>query len=37
MDTYNKINNQTKCNSFDSVDISYYLYNKIIEKIKKIK
>lgn len=29
MDTHNKINNQTKCESFDSQDISYYLYDKI--------
>ena len=29
MDTHNKLDNQTKCESFDSIDISYYLYNKI--------
>lgn len=29
MDTHNKIDAQTKCDSFDSVEISHYLYNKI--------
>lgn len=29
MDTHNKIDAQTKCDSFDSVEISNYLYNKI--------
>lgn len=34
MDTHNKINNQTKCESFDSQDISYYLYKMIKETTK---
>ena len=29
MDTHNKLDNQTKCESFDSIDISHYLYKKI--------
>lgn len=28
-DTHYKIDNQTRCESFDSIDISYYLYKKI--------
>ena len=30
MDTHNKIDNQTRCESFNSIDITYYLY-KIIK------
>jgi len=29
IDTHNKLENQTKCDSFDSIEISHYLYRKI--------
>ena len=31
MDTHNNLDNQTRCNSFNSIDISQYLYKKIID------
>ena len=31
MDTHNDLDNQTRCESFNSIDISQYLYQKIIE------
>ncbi len=30
MDTHYQLDKQTRCESFDSIDISYYLYTKII-------
>jgi hypothetical protein len=34
MDTHNNLDNETRCDSFDSVDISYYLYKMIKETTK---
>jgi hypothetical protein len=31
MDIHNSLNDETRCESFDSIDISYYLYKKIKE------
>lgn len=31
MDVHNKLDNQTRCDTFNSVDISYYMYNKIMQ------
>ena len=31
MDTHYDLDNQTRCESFNSIDISQYLYQKIIE------
>jgi hypothetical protein len=33
MDTHNDLDNQTRCDSFNSIDISQYLYKKIVESI----
>ena len=31
MDTHNELNNQTRCDTFDSVDVAQYLYKTIKE------